>query len=134
MKKNLIKNILLFLLLMVGIQMALASPQISQNEYKKSCEEMDAEGCVELGDLYYEGKKVELDYSKAAKLFKKACGIGSARGCSLLGYSYKKGKGVSQDYYKAQELYLKACNKGSAIGCYNAGNAYFKGDVGKKII
>lgn len=58
--ETLVKIIFLFLM-PVNIQMVLASPKISLSEYKNSCEERNAEGCVELGNLYYEGKEVELE-------------------------------------------------------------------------
>jgi hypothetical protein len=66
--------------------------------------------------LYYYGRGVKQDYSKAVELFTKACDGGEAKACFWLGIMCEKGKGVQQDITKALELYAKAYEMGDERG------------------
>lgn len=101
--------------------------------YKILCEKgNNAEGCYNLGFMYFDGIDVKQNYSKANELFKKACDGGYAEGCGNLGYSYFHGKGVRQDYFKASKLYKEACDGGVAIRCGQLGLMYEEGGQGVK--
>jgi hypothetical protein len=87
--------------------------------FSKACDDGNANGCNNLGDMYKNGQGVQQDYFKAVELYTKACDGGYAKGCKNLGNMYSKGQGVQQDYFKAVELYTKACDGGYADGCEN---------------
>ena len=42
------------------------------------------EGCINLGDAYYNGDGVTKDFNKAAQLYQKACDSGNIAGCIVL--------------------------------------------------
>jgi hypothetical protein len=64
----------------------------------------------ELGDRYYYGKGVKLDYKKAMKFYKKAAWQGSWNAKRLVGKMYEKGDGVKPDIKKALKCYEAAQN------------------------
>ena len=84
--------------------------------------------CFELGELYYSGDAVPLDYPRAAELYQQACKGEDARGCAALGGMYYGGKGVGQDWTRAAGLYQQACDGEVALGCYRLGVMYYVGD------
>jgi hypothetical protein len=88
--------------------------------FSQACDMGDANGCLNLGVMYYNGGDVQRDIPKAIELFKKACDMGDANGCLNLGLIYESGEGedVQKDIPKAIELYTKACDMGYAYGCY----------------
>ncbi|RAX55227.1 hypothetical protein CCY99_00575 [Helicobacter sp. 16-1353] len=49
--------------------------------YKKACDKQHGKSCFYLGAMYYKGKGVRQDYSKAKEYFGKACDLGSQDGC-----------------------------------------------------
>jgi TPR repeat protein len=67
--------------------------------------------------MYYWGKGVRKDYTRAVELYKKACDMGDGWGCKSLGGMYEYGEGVAKDSTRARELYKKACDLGAEIGC-----------------
>ena len=62
--------------------------------------------------MYYYGKGVEQDYSKALEWLKKAADAGNSAAMYNIGYMYEYGKGVEQDYTKALEWYTRSYNSG----------------------
>lgn len=78
-----------------------------------------AEGCSNLGGLYYKGLGVRQDYYKAHELWKKACDMKVGEACFNLGMLYYKGQGVRQNLSTAKQYYGKACDLGRQIGCDN---------------
>jgi TPR repeat protein len=81
-----------------------------------------------LGSLYYSGRGVAQDYSKAIILFQKACDGRYMTGCALLGRLYESGYGINRDYSEARLLYQKACDAGTMVGCTMLGNLYSNGE------
>ena len=65
-----------------------------------------------MGNCYYYGNGVEVDYEKAAEWFTKAAEQGHAEAQYNLGFCYENGKGVPQDNEKAVEWYEKAAEQG----------------------
>lgn len=85
---------------------------ISKMEELIKAEQGDVDAQNELGVMYFEGKDVEQDYSKAAEWFLKAANQGHANAQRYLGYMYYHGKGVEQDHGKAAEYWRKAAEQG----------------------
>ena len=78
-----------------------------------------AEGCFNLGLMYYNGKVVRQDYYKAVELYKKACDMKLGVACNNLGVLYIKGEGVRQNLSTAKQYFGKACDLGDQMGCDN---------------
>nr|WP_237393020.1 tetratricopeptide repeat protein [Helicobacter pylori] len=74
-------------------------------------------GCSNLGALYYNGKGVGKDLTKAAYFYSKACELKEGYGCGALGSSYYNGYGVEKDLIKATQFYSKACKLGYKKAC-----------------
>ena len=77
----------------------------NDNEEQNSAEES-------LGDIYYEGKGVAQDYSKALQWYEKAACHGNNKAMFRLGIMYHDGKGTEPNLEKA----LEWCQKASATG------------------
>ena len=84
----------------------------------------DAIAMGKLGNMYYFGRGVSQNYSKAKEWYEKAANLGVADAMNNLGAMYETGLGGSQDFSKAQELYEKAANLGSAYAMVNLGIMY----------
>jgi TPR repeat protein len=77
-----------------------------------------------LGLLYYNGRGVPMDYTKAREWFEKAAAQGDADAQYNLGVLYDFGKGVPRDYAKARQWYEKAAAQGHAFAQNNLGGLY----------
>jgi TPR repeat protein len=73
----------------------------------------------ELGEMYYEGRGVELSYAKAWEAYKKSCDLKYGIACAGVAAMYTKGRGVQKSSKRASEYYEKACDYGYAGGCKN---------------
>jgi TPR repeat protein len=98
------------------------------NSYQASCDGGDAGGCRKLGDMYFIGRGVASDESRAVQLYQKGCEGGDAEGCTSLGTMYDSGgQGVAMDESKAVQLLQKGCDGGVAKGCRFLGFKYLHG-------
>jgi hypothetical protein len=68
---------------------------------RQAAEMGDAQAQLELGQMYYEGKKVPQDYAEAARWYRKSAEQGNVHAQNLLGKRYEAGEGVPQDYAEA---------------------------------
>lgn len=88
-----------------------------------------------LGNNYYYGRGVAVDYTKAFQFFQKAANLGDAHGQYNLGCCYWFGKGVKKDYVQAFKFFQAAAEKGNASAIYGLGACYDNGqgvDTDKK--
>jgi TPR repeat protein len=98
--------------------------------FEKACDSGIMAACVacnDLGNLYYSGQRVGMDYGQARTLYQKACDGGEMSACNNFGWLYQYGQGVSQDYAQARTLYQKACDSGEMRACSNLGILYQNG-------
>ena len=114
--------------------LAIANANKSRNKIinvqplKTACDSGQYEKCVELGDVYRNGRGgVPRDMIKATQFYNLACKGGFASGCQMLAIAYDLGNGVSQDQVKAATLYDRACELGLPDGCENLATAYRAG-------
>ena len=84
--------------------------------------------CFELGELYFSGNGVPLDYPRAAELYQQACDGEVALGCAALGGMYYEGEGVPLDRARAAEFLQQACDGEDAGSCAALGNMYYGGE------
>lgn len=73
-----------------------------------ACDGNVASGCFFLAGLYYQGKGVRQDRSRAVKIRARSCDLGDADGCDLTGRQYHNGDGVPQDIGRAITYYRRA--------------------------
>ncbi|MCR8746372.1 SEL1-like repeat protein [Romboutsia lituseburensis] len=76
--------------------------QISPQEVDSDLEKMT------LGDSYFNGTNVDIDYVKAFDIYKELAESGNINAQIKIANMYKDGLGVNQDYYKSIEWYSKA--------------------------
>ena len=124
LKTSLIHNIFLFLVATMFSISAMATDLI---QTQRLADQGDAIAQYDLGVLYYQGKEVRQDYTKAIEWYGKAANQGHADAQTILGVIYESGKGVRQDYAKAKQWYEKAANQDQAVAQYYLGGIYYIG-------
>lgn len=72
-----------------------------QNGQGNNREVNDTETQCEIGDKYYHGDGVPLNYKEAVKWYQLAADQGDAEGQGNLGRMYANGEGVDRDYLLA---------------------------------
>lgn len=103
---------------------------------KEGCDLGDAEGCVELGVVYYDGipgevgAAVDKNIGRAKEIFIDTCDKKLGLGCYKLGVMYDAGEGFNADPKKALELYRKGCDYLDGASCGMIGHRYLKGGGG----
>ena len=132
------KKLLLGVCLLLSATLALAQmPEETWQEVKQAAlqgnsahveqllrpwaERGDARAQYNLGVMYYDGRGVAQDYTKALKWWEKAAAQGDADAQYSLGTMYDAGQGVAQDYAKARKWFEKAAAQGLAAAQYNLG-------------
>ena len=95
--------------------------------YRKSAEQGDAGGQVNLGVMYRNGYGVERDYVEAVKWYRKSAEQGNSIGQRNMGLVYENGFGVEKDYDEAIKWYRKSAEQGDADGQIGLANMYFRG-------
>jgi len=88
----------------------------------------DAEAQYELGQLFYSGSGVDLDYFNAREWWIESALQGNLDAQQKLGYLYSEGLGVDQDYDKAKDWYLRAAKRGHAEAQTLLGSLYHEGN------
>ena len=86
-----------------------------------------------LGYLYYNGRRVEQDYSEAVKCYKEAAEQGDADAQYQLGECYYHGEGVERDDSEAVKWYEEAAEQRNADAQYELGDCYYNGKGVKRV-
>ncbi|MDI9865526.1 protein kinase [Flectobacillus sp. DC10W] len=97
---------------------------------QQSLENNNNQNAYLLGQLYYSGRFVKQDFTKAKNIFEKI--PTDDRAMTMLGNLYFMGLGVAQNYSKAVSYYQDAANKGNSVAMYSLGLAYLNGAGIKK--
>ena len=92
--------------------------------FRPSCDKGDGESCFLLASLYYAGRGVPQDYTRAAALFRRSCENRWPRGCGGLAECYRAGRGTPADPAQATEYFERACRGDVAASCYAAAVMY----------
>ncbi len=98
----------------------------------RACESKDANACVSLGKMYFQGQGIPQDQALGVAQFQRACELRSSAACVEVATMYRKGLGVPKDPQKAIALYKSICDDGEAMGCSALGMMYMSGDVVRK--
>ena len=81
-----------------------------------------------IGDIYYWGKGVAIDYSRAMAAYKIAAEAGHAMSQRQVGLMYCMGVGVAVDYKQARAWLEKAAAQDHPNATGQLGGMYFEGD------
>ena len=105
--------------------LALASSWLSgcseASRLETRCLSGDVPVCVQLGDMYANGRGVPRDLGRAARAYDRACSGGAVDVCNTLGEIVEQTGAIEGGITKAEQLYVKACEGGSSRGCLNLG-------------
>jgi TPR repeat protein len=92
-----------------------------QQQLDKWLEVNDPVAFYEIGALYYHGRGVLRDTSKALEYFIRGSELGSADASVVVADAYDIGDGVTKDEKKARHYYELAAMKGDNLSRYNLG-------------
>lgn len=80
-----------------------------------------------MGNIYYYGQGVDIDYAEAMKWYLLAAEQGQPQAQCNLGACYYYGQGTDVDYDKAFKWYSESAKKGEPNAINNLGTCYFEG-------
>ena len=80
-----------------------------------------------IGDLYFNGHGVPVDYGQAMAWYRKAAAKGNATAEEGIGSLYERGQGVRQDHVEATKWFRRAAAKGNADAMNWLGYLYTHG-------
>ncbi|MCR5347699.1 MAG: sel1 repeat family protein [Fretibacterium sp.] len=129
-KKKMIKIAVLAAVLMVGAVLVWHEMQASRGAFTElisRAEQGDILVQHQLGNMYYNGEGVNVDYKEAARWYKMAADQGYAQAQFNLGEMYYNNQGVEKGVPQAVELYRKAAVQGHVRAQYKLGGAYYNG-------
>jgi clan AA aspartic protease (TIGR02281 family) len=107
-----------------------SQPQVILEQYRvwqPLAEQGNADAQLILGEMYYYGRGVGVDYALAANWYRKAAEQDNAAAAYSLGYLYEMGHGVARDYGQAFALYSKAAGQGYAQAQFRLAELYANG-------
>ncbi len=93
------------------------------NIFKKSCKNLDPEGCANLGNIYIKGHPKLRAYNLAYDNFQISCDLGNQNACFDAAWILTAGVGVHPDHSKALHIFHRLCE-----------SKYYKGCTGSAII
>ena len=96
---------------------------VSPQTLEAQCLAKEVESCVELSNLYANGKGVPRDIGRAVRFAGMACDGGHAESCGNVGGAYFGGTGVNRDLAKAL-FYLKKAWREAAKKPANSSNSF----------
>jgi TPR repeat protein len=85
---------------------------------------MDFKDDLKLGDKYYHGIEVGVDYDIALQHYREAAKKGSSQAYFMLGYMYEQGYGIDKNANEAIDCYKIAAEKGSIEAGINLANLF----------
>lgn len=106
------------------------NPQKGIELLKKAAKHGNGEAYDDLGSIYYNGKFLQKDDSKAFECFQKATELKSANGAFNLGFAYLNGTGCEKNIAKGIETWKLAVKYGSGAAANNLFCYYYYGYYG----
>lgn len=76
--------------------------------WKRAAQQGSVEAKIRVGDFYYYGQGLEVDYERAAGLYTEAEQLNSAQAMYNLGYMHERGEGIAKDLHLAKRFYDRA--------------------------
>lgn len=87
----------------------------------------EAKSQFDLGNMYFYGYGVEIDYAKALKFYREAAKKSNNKAQFNLGFMYLNGYAVEQDYAEAIKWYRKAAEQGNNMAQFSLGIMHIYG-------
>lgn len=118
-------------LMILGLSFVIGMPAVASDLYEWTKDRAEQGFKVEqaaLGSMYYEGKEVQQNDSKALEWSKKAAEQGVDSAQALIGKMYYEGRGVKQDYSKAFEIFKTLADEGFSTFQSKIALMYFDGE------
>ncbi|MDD6599889.1 MAG: tetratricopeptide repeat protein [Galactobacillus timonensis] len=97
---------------------------MDNNEEVKQNED---ETLTAIGEAFYRGIGVKVDYKEAFQYFQKAASMGNVRAKTCLGRCYELGRGTKRSYETALDCYEDASAQGNILATLKIGDFYQKG-------
>ena len=85
--------------------------------FTRACDQGFVAGCGSIGDVYFQGKGVARDQSRAIAIWQDACDRGHATSCTNLAVMHHLGDGVPKDDARAGTYLARGCELGMARAC-----------------
>lgn len=101
-------------------------------ELNKGTDKLNGDTSYNLAMLYYNGKWVEKDLTRALELFKISYDKGNDKAAILLGEIYHDGNGVEPDYAEAYRYFKEASDEGYVYATKELAIMYQNGEYVKK--
>ena len=129
-KKNVIKIVGVAAVLVVSVVLFLYEILTSRDEFSEliaRAETGDILAQYQLGNMYYNGEGVSVNYKEAFRWYRMAAGEGHAEAQYYVGHLYHNGQGVEKDIPKAVAWYRRAAEQDHPQAQYKMGGAYYNG-------
>ncbi|MCI2155119.1 MAG: sel1 repeat family protein [Solobacterium sp.] len=85
------------------------------------------EALATIGEAYYRGLGVKVNYSEAFRYYKKAAEMGNIPALRRMGSCYELGRGVKKNMAEALSCYEDASARGDVTATYKVGDFYWNG-------
>ncbi|MBF0098192.1 MAG: sel1 repeat family protein [Magnetococcales bacterium] len=115
------------LLLLAVLSFSAATEAGEAEHLRAQAEQGSRQAQFRLGELYFEGKEVAIDYAQALYWWRKAAEQNDPRAQNGVGTLYDHGKGVKKDYREAARWFRLAANQGHLMARRNLGWMHEKG-------
>jgi TPR repeat protein len=99
----------------------------ARKQWEPLAKQGDARAARALGDLYNEGKGVDVDHKQAAYWYGQAAAKGDADAEAGLGALYMTGHGAPQDLARARALFTQAAAQDQPVAAYDLATLYDNG-------
>ncbi|WP_193771381.1 tetratricopeptide repeat protein [Candidatus Magnetaquicoccus inordinatus] len=119
------KPALFLLLFELLFSVPLSAGELEQLRIRAEAQEREAQ--YRLGERYFEGKGVAIDYAEAMYWWRRAAEQQDPRAQNGVGTLYDNGKGVKKDYREAARWFRLAANQGHLMARRNLGWMHEKG-------
>lgn len=129
MKKNVLQNLILILLLNC-LTLNIYADTLYDKRFKRwqaQAEKGNAYAQYSLGNSYLRGNEVKVDIQQAIKWFEAAAKQDHSKSEYKLGYIYYSGRGIAHDYKKAAYWFKRAAEKNYAPAQYYMGKCFAEG-------
>jgi TPR repeat protein len=116
---------------LLGLHMLFHEHESLQDEayewLKKAADEFEPDACFRLGERYYKGLGVDIDYDEAFEYFMIGDILGNVESTGFLGKCYFHGRGIDEDDDKAFHYFDKAAADGHLSSIVYLGICYSDG-------
>lgn len=100
---------------------------MNEDNYIDQNSSSDANSFLSIGDVYYRGFGVSVDYSRAFSFYMKAAQMGHAHALCKVAMCYENGLGVKKDYRVAKRYYETAAQQNDILAMIRLGDLYWNG-------